>query len=312
MEVRKRVRAWNHLAYITYITIRSSNMISMYADWLSSVWDGRGLILVLTGAGISAESGIPTFRGEEGYWRIGSRNYFPEELATRAAFARMPDEIWGWYLYRRSVCRAAALNAGHLALAKLERELTQRGESERFLLITQNVDGLHVRAGNTLARTFQIHGNIDFMRSIDDRDVRCFPVPVEIGEHWERGKPIRARERALLVCPNGSPARPHVLWFDESYDEERFRFQSSLAAVERAALVIVIGTSGATNLPSMIVHRTVERRVPLLVINRDESPFSELAEQIPEGYFVQASAGEVLPPLVDVLLDKAHCVRDTI
>jgi NAD-dependent deacetylase len=273
--------------------------------WLSSVWDGRGLILVLTGAGISAESGIPTFRGEEGYWRIGSRNYFPEELAICSAFASMPDEIWGWYLYRRSVCRAAAPNAGHVALAKLERELTQRGEGERFLLITQNVDGLHLRAGNTLARTFQIHGNIDYMRSTDDRDIRCFPLPPEIGEQWERGRPIGERERALIVCPDGSPARPHVLWFDESYDEERFRFHSSLAAVERAALVVVVGTSGATNLPSMIVHRAVERRVPLLVINRDQSPFSQAAERVPTGYFIQGYAGEVLPTLADVVLDRS-------
>jgi NAD-dependent deacetylase len=273
-------------------------------DWLASVWDGRGLILTLTGAGISAESGIPTFRGEEGYWQIGSRNYFPEELATRAAFSRMPDEIWGWYLYRRSVCRAASPNAGHLALAELERGLGERNEGERFLLVTQNVDGLHLRAGNTLARTFQIHGNLDFMRSIENDDTRCYPLPRSLGERWERGRAIGVEQRELLVCPHdGSPARPHVLWFDESYDEERFRFKSTLAAVESAGLVLVIGTSGATNLPSMIVHRTAQRQVPLIVVNRDPSPFSSMAERIPTGHFVQGPAGEVLPPLVNFLLD---------
>ena len=273
-------------------------------DWLASVWRGEGLILTLTGAGISAESGIPTFRGEEGYWQIGSRHYFPEELATRAAFARMPDEIWGWYLYRRSVCRAASPNAGHLALAELERGLVERNEGERFLLVTQNVDGLHLRAGNTLARTFQIHGNLDFMRSIHDDDTRCYPLPKSLGERWERGRAIGAEQRELLVCPHDqSPARPHVLWFDESYDEERFRFQSTLAAVERAGLVLVIGTSGATNLPSMIVRRTAQRQVPLIVINRDPSPFSSMAERTPMGHFVQGPAGEVLPPLVNFLLD---------
>lgn len=271
--------------------------------WLSSAWGGSGPILVLTGAGISAESGIPTFRGQEGHWRIGSRNYFPQELATRAAFARMPDEIWGWYLYRRSLCRTAQPNEGHLALAKLERKLAERGEADRFVLITQNVDGLHLRAGNTLERTYQIHGNIDFMRSVDDADARCYPLPEEIGEHWERGKPIGDRERALLVCPDGSPARPHVLWFDESYDEERFRFESSLAAIERASLAIVVGTSGATNLPSMIVRRAVERHTPLLVINQDPSPFSEIAARIPTGHFIQGSAAAILPPLADLLLE---------
>ena len=272
--------------------------------WLSSKWDGSGLILTLTGAGVSAESGVPTFRGEEGYWRIGSRNYFPEELATRAAFMRMPDEIWGWYLYRRSVCRAASPNAGHLALAELERGLVERGEGDRFLLVTQNVDGLHLRAGNTLARTYQIHGNLDFMRSIRDDDTQIYPLPKELGERWQRGRAIGPEQRDYLVSPrDASQVRPHVLWFDESYDEERFRFQSTLEAVERAALVIVVGTSGATNLPSLIVHRTAERRVPLLVINRDPSPYSTMAERIPSGLFVQGPAGEVLPPLVNFLLD---------
>jgi NAD-dependent deacetylase len=277
--------------------------LSDVTTWLSSKWDGTGLILTLTGAGVSAESGVPTFRGEEGYWRIGSRNYFPEELATRAAFLRMPDEIWGWYLYRRSVCRAASPNAGHLALAELERGLVERGEGDRFLLVTQNVDGLHLRAGNTLARTYQIHGNLDFMRSMKDEHNAIYPLPKELGERWQRGRAIGQEQRACLVCPDQSLARPHVLWFDESYDEERFRFQSTLAAVERASLVLVVGTSGATNLPSLIVHRTAERRVPLLVINRDPSPYSSMAERIPNGLFVQGPAGEVLPPLVDYLLD---------
>ena len=272
--------------------------------WLSSKWDGKGLILTLTGAGVSAESGVPTFRGEEGYWRIGSRNYFPQELATRAAFMRDPDEVWGWYLYRRSVCRAASPNAGHLALAELERGLVERGEGDRFLLVTQNVDGLHLRAGNTLARTYQIHGNLDYMRSVQDDDTQIYPLPKELGERWQRGRAIGDEQRGYLVCPrDASQARPHVLWFDESYDEKRFRFQSTLDAIERASLVIVVGTSGTTNLPSLIVHRTAERRVPLLVVNRDSSPYSSMAEQIPSGLFVQGPAGEILPPLVNYLLD---------
>lgn len=272
--------------------------------WLSSRWKGDGVILTLTGAGVSAESGVPTFRGEEGYWRIGSRNYFPEELATRDAFLRMPDEIWGWYLYRRSVCRAASPNAGHLALAELERGLVERGEGDRFLLVTQNVDGLHQRAGNSRARTYQIHGNLDYMRPLADQDTSIFPLPKELGDVWPKGRAIGPEERALLVCPHdASAARPHVLWFDESYDEERYRFRSTLEAVERASLVLVVGTSGATNLPSMIVHRTTEREVPLIVINRDPSPFSSMAQRVPNGCFVQGPAGEVLPPLVNFLLD---------
>jgi NAD-dependent deacetylase len=267
-------------------------------SWLERVWDGRGALLFLSGAGISAESGIPTFRGEEGYWRIGSRNYFPEDLATRAAFAQMPDQIWGWYLYRRSICRAAAPNRAHEALAALERDMQARGIHERFLLVTQNVDGLHLRAGNSADRTYQIHGNIDFMRAVHDRDPRVFPLPAALGEHWERGRAIGPEQRALLVSPfDGSPTRPHVLWFDESYDERHFRYESTLAALSRASLVIVVGTSGATNLPSQIVQHAYGQRVPLLVINRDPSPFSELAQRSPVGHFYRGDASAALPAL---------------
>lgn len=274
------------------------------ARWLDDHWSGEGRILVLTGAGVSAESGIPTFRGEEGYWRVDGRNYFPEELATRAAFERMPDEIWGWYLYRRSVCRAASPNAAHLALAELERGLAERGLADRITLITQNVDGLHLRAGSSLERTFQIHGNIDYMRAADDADPTIYPLPVALGERWDKGRALGPRERELLVIPrSGVRARPHVLWFDESYDEARFRFDSTIAAAREADLFIVVGTSGATNLPSLVVRSASQRRAPLLVINRDPSPFSDLASNLPTGCFVQGAAGVLLPPLIDALLD---------
>ena len=118
-----------------------------------------GRCLFLTGAGISAESGIPTFRGPEGYWRVGSRNYHPQELATRAAFEAMPAAVWGWYLerYRRSA--QAQPNVAHHALVQAAQLL-----GERFLLITQNVDGLHRRAGSPADQTYEIHGNIAYVR----------------------------------------------------------------------------------------------------------------------------------------------------
>ena len=115
---------------------------------LAAALSQGGPLVVVTGAGVSAESGIPTFRGKEGYWTVGSRVYQPQELATQAAFRRMPEEIWRWYLYRLGVCRAAAPNPGHVALVELERAL-----GDRFLLVTQNVDGLHPRAGSSPGRT---------------------------------------------------------------------------------------------------------------------------------------------------------------
>ena len=119
-------------------------------DQLYALRDGDGSLVVLSGAGISAESGIPTFRGKEGYWTVGSTEYHPQEMATFAMFTREPEAIWGWYLYRRTVCHEAGPNAGHQAVVRMEQAL-----GDRFLLITQNVDGLHLRAGNSLERTFQ-------------------------------------------------------------------------------------------------------------------------------------------------------------
>jgi NAD-dependent deacetylase len=257
---------------------------------------GDGPIVVLTGAGISAESGIPTFRGEEGYWTVGSTNYHPTDMATYAAFERMPDEVWRWYLYRRSVCRRAAPNAAHLALVELERAL-----ADRFLLITQNVDGLHLRAGSSLERTYQIHGNIDFLRC-EDEHPRLRPVPLEVGERWDKNTPLDDETKALLACcAGGTLSRPHVLWFDESYDEPLFRFESSIRAASSASLLIVIGTSGQTSLPFQIVSIVARRGAPLVVINQDDSPFSEIAERSKSGLFIRGPAGEHVPPIVEHL-----------
>jgi NAD-dependent deacetylase len=261
----------------------------------SDLFEG-GLVVVLTGAGISAESGIPTFRGVEGYWQVGSRNYRPMELATAAAFERMPDDVWGWYLYRRAVCRAASPNSAHLALVELERRL-----GDRFLLVTQNVDGLHLRAGNSAHRTYQIHGNVDFMRCTRECSLELVPIPDALGATWEKGRVPGSAEKALLACKRcGAPSRPHVLWFDEYYDEERFRFQSSLAAVDRAAALVVIGTSGATNLPAQMCQRAADRGAKLVVVDTEATPFSALAERT-GGDFLRGRATELVPSLCERL-----------
>ncbi|MFO0728689.1 MAG: Sir2 family NAD-dependent protein deacetylase [Myxococcota bacterium] len=270
---------------------------------LEEVRGERGRVIFLTGAGISAESGIPTFRGPEGYWKIGSRNYFPEELATFRAFSSMPDEIWAWYLWRRSVCAGAEPNAAHRALVELEQRL-----GDRFLLITQNVDGLHRRAGQSEARLFEIHGRIERMRCAADCCPDVLPIPEGVQLHWERGRALGEPERALLVCPRcGGRSRPHVLWFDERYDEEHFRFESSLAALERAVLLVVVGTSGATTLPNHLVTQAVRSGIRVAVLNLDPSPFSAMAERSENGVFWQASACEGVPVISAAL---AGPVRD--
>ena len=266
------------------------------AELLGSALSASGPIVFLTGAGVSAESGIPTFRGAEGYWRVGSTNYRAEELATYEAFSRMPEEVWAWYLYRRGVCRAARPNAAHLALVDIERSL-----EARFLLVTQNVDGLHLRAGSSPERTYQIHGNIDFMRC-EDEHPRVRPIPESIPFDWPKAHALGDVERAALRgCARGAWARPHVLFFDESYDEALFRFESTLRAMKEAAALVVVGTSGATTLPAHAVDLAVRRRIPLVVINQDQSPFTEAAGRSPAGHVLLGTAGQHLPPIASFL-----------
>ena len=242
-----------------------------------------GPIVFLTGAGTSAESGIPTFRGPEGYWRVGSRNYQPTEMATARAFSSMPEEVWRWYLYRRGICRAAAPNAAHDALARLDARF-----GDRFLLVTQNVDGLHLRAGGDPARIYQIHGNIDSCRCVRG----CAPVV--------RPLPDDA-DPAALRCECGDRLRPHVLWFDESYDEPLYRYVSALRAAQSAAALIVIGTSGATTLPTRMCEMVAARGAPLIVLDVEETRFSEIARTTPHGLFVRGTAVQTVPALAEQL-----------
>jgi NAD-dependent deacetylase len=269
-------------------------------ELLEHTASGDGPVVFLTGAGISAESGIPTFRGKEGYWKVGSRNYHPQEMATHAAYVQMPDEVWAWYLYRRSVCRGADPNSGHAAVAELEEKL-----GDRFVLITQNVDGLHLRAGNSLERTYQIHGNIDFMRCGEDCCTDLFEMPAGVPTSWDKGRAVSDAERDLLRCPRcNALSRPHVLWFDECYDEERFRFESSIQAAGSADLLVVVGTAGQTNLPLQVGMLVARRGAPMVVVNPEPNPFTEFASRSGQGLFLEGTAGEWVPPLCDRIAER--------
>ncbi|MDB4952902.1 MAG: Silent information regulator protein Sir2 [Myxococcales bacterium] len=255
----------------------------------------KGQVVVLTGAGVSAESGIPTFRGKEGYWTIGAREYHPQELATWEAFERMPWDVWAWYLYRRGVCRAAQPNAAHDAIALLDRKL-----EGRFALITQNVDGLHRRAGSPIARTFPIHGDIDYMRCANDCVLDRWPIPEAIPA-LARGEAAGEAHRALLRCPRcGGMARPHVLWFDESYDEPRFFLDTARRIASASALLVVIGTSAQTNLPWQVVTLAARAGATIVDINIEPNPFGEIAET--SGGAIRGTAATNLPRLVDAII----------
>jgi NAD-dependent deacetylase len=268
----------------------------------------EGKILGLTGAGVSAESGIPTFRGQEGYWTVGARDYHPQELATHEAFSRMPWDVWAWYLYRRGVCRAAAPNPAHEAFVRLDAAL-----GDRFALITQNVDGLHRRAGSPTERTFTIHGDIGLMRCAHDcspKTERGGPAPPSGEDRWPipeaigplgKGESVTASMRALLVCPRcKAMARPHVLWFDESYDEPRYFLETARRLAAQAALLVVVGTSAQTNLPWQVVTLAARAGATIIDVNVEDNPFGEIAAQ--SGGALRGPAAAIIPTLVDALI----------
>ncbi len=250
---------------------------------------------MLTGAGVSAESGIPTFRGKEGYWVVGAREYHPQELATHAAFSRMPWSVWGWYLYRRGVCRRAQPNPGHLALARLAAAFP-----DRFALITQNVDGLHRRAGNPTSSTFPIHGDISLMRCAAACLTDRWEIPDGVPDP-DRGAEVPESTRAQLRCPRcGGMARPHVLWFDESYDETWYHFDTVRALASRAALVVVVGTSAQTNLPWQVVTLAARAGATIVDVNIEDNPFGEIAKR--SGGVVRGASAAALTAISEALI----------
>ncbi|MFN2239308.1 MAG: NAD-dependent deacetylase [Thermoanaerobaculia bacterium] len=235
-------------------------------EWIEQRRPSR--VVALTGAGISAESGIPTFRGPGGLWE----NHRPEELATPGAFARDPLLVWRWYEWRRDLVRRVSPNAAHEALARLERTLAGRGE---LTLVTQNVDGLHRRAGSR--SILELHGNLF--------RVRC---PGE-GTVEERMDPLG---ELPPMCSCGSMLRPDVVWFGEMLPPGIL--EAAMAAVRSADLLLVIGTSGvvhpAAGLVSLLeVGEAIE-------INPDETPISELAR-----FSIRGAATEVVPLIVEAI-----------
>jgi NAD-dependent deacetylase len=273
-----------------------AHSVPALAPLLKAALGRPGRCLFLTGAGISAESGVPTFRGPEGYWLVGSRNFHPQELATRAAFEAMPAAVWGWYLHRYRTCTQAQPNPAHHALVEAARLL-----GERFLLITQNVDGLHRRAGSPAEQTYEIHGNIAYVRcsagcpGLSPLSALAESFPAELAAAAAKPRELPA---AFHCNACGAPLRPHVLWFDELYDEPLFRYESSRRAAAAAALLVVIGTTGGTNLPRQIAELATSSGCPLVVINPEPNPFSEWVEQTSTGVYLEGRAGDWVPVLL--------------
>jgi NAD-dependent deacetylase len=229
-------------------------------------------IAVMTGAGISAESGIPTFRGQDGLWR----NFSAMDLATPEAFARDPALVWQWYRWRRSLIGRAEPNAGHLSLARLQHRTSD------FNLITQNVDGLHRRAGST--GVIELHGNIWRARC-----ARGCGFTLDESAR-QPGDEAPGESRLLPVCPCGALLRPDVVWFGEALDERCI--DAAVRAAQDCDVFLAVGTSAivypAAGLP------LIAGRAGALVaeINLDDTPLTPHA-----GVVIRGKAAEVLPAL---------------
>jgi NAD-dependent deacetylase len=235
------------------------------AELIAALRDAR-FVAALTGAGVSAESGLSTFRdAQTGLWA----RFDPRELATPSAFARNPKLVWDWYAWRRECVAAAQPNAGHFALAELERRAPD------FLLITQNVDGLHQRAGSR--KLVELHGSI--------ARVKCSREGTLV-ERWA------APPDDVPRCAHcGAPLRPDVVWFEEMLPER------ALAAAEDAArrcdVLLVVGTS-AEVYPAASLPALAQRSGATVVeINPNATALSATADHVLRG-----AAGAVLPALV--------------
>jgi NAD-dependent deacetylase len=223
-------------------------------------------VVALTGAGISAESGVPTFRdAQTGLWA----KYRPEELATPEAFLKQPKLVWDWYEWRRTLVAQAEPNAGHRALSELEQLVPE------FSLLTQNVDGLHQRAGSQ--RVIELHGSIF--------DTLCFEEGTQVLTWDDDGsRPPHCPRCAGLL-------RPGVVWFGELLPE------AALASASRAAaecqLLLSIGTSSLVHPAARLPYDAQAAGALIVEVNQTETPLSERAD-----YVLRGPAGEILPQLV--------------
>jgi NAD-dependent deacetylase len=226
---------------------------------------GAARIAVLTGAGISAESGVPTFRdAQTGLWA----NFRPEDLATPEAFIANPQRVWEWYAWRRQQLDSVAPNAGHLALAELQRRCP------RFTLITQNVDGLHAQAGSE-----------DVLEC-----TAIFGAANVLPRTWSSTPGRERRGAAALPCLRAW-LRPDVVWFGEMLP--RSTYEAALVATEDCEVFLSIGTSTVVEPAASLPFLALERGAAVIEINPQPTPLSASASIVLRG-----PAARVLPELV--------------
>jgi NAD-dependent deacetylase len=231
--------------------------------------------VAFTGAGISKESGLDTFRDLDGVWQ----KVRPEDMATLDAFRRQPAVVWRWYAERFTRAHGVAPNPAHLALARLEAEFPS------FTLVTQNVDGLHQRAGSR--DLIELHGTLAFAKC--DFCGRRLPM----------GEAVASSPERPPACDCGGLLRPAVVWFGETLPPgamERAALEASLAEV-----FLSIGTSGSVYPAAGLIEVAYENGACLIEINPEPTPFSRFAHLT-----LRAPAGEALPALTEAILACRH------
>lgn len=223
-------------------------------------------VAVLTGAGTSAESGVPTFRdAQTGLWA----KYDPQELATPDAFAKNPRLVWEWYAWRRDLVAKAQPNPGHAALVDMEKRIPD------FTLITQNVDGMHQRAGSS--NVLELHGNLTRTKRVTDGAIVAT---------WEDTGDYPPR------CPDtGAMLRPDVVWFGESLPE--YELHKAMHVAKNCDLFFSIGTSGVVQPAASLPIMATQAGATLVIINPEVTP--HVSANV---YYLQGASGVILPALV--------------
>jgi len=234
---------------------------------------------VLTGAGVSKESGVPTFRdAQTGLWA----QYDPQQLATPQAFQRDPKLVWGWYEFRRELVRGAAPNPGHRALAQMEQR------QPNFWVITQNVDDLHEQAGSE--HVIHLHGNIARSKCFDDCEGE--PTVIDISTlEWDA-------DAGPPACPHcGAHVRPDVVWFGEMLPSHAINKAAEIS--QTCDLMLVVGTSGLVNPAASLPGIAKRTGATIIEVNPDDTPITTLAD-----VKLRGPSGEMLPAVME-LLDHA-------
>ena len=238
--------------------------IGLAIEWLKNC----RFLFVLTGAGVSKESGIPTFRDAlEGLWE----NYNPEELATPEGFRKNPSLVWQWYDSRRQKVKDVQPNPGHFALAEMQKLVPE------FFLCTQNIDGLHILAGST--DVVEIHGSISRFKCFD-KEHECKDVPYDLKDP--------------PVCECGSLVRPAVVWFNEPMPEKLLK--QSFAAAEKADVALVVGTSGLVHPAASLPFIAKRAGAKIIEVNPNRTELTDSCD-----LFLAGQSGVVLPLLVQGL-----------